>query len=58
MGEKLSGQEIKQRYPDEWVILVEFERNGERVDVNAGVVLDHDRSRKALMVRTKEPLAG
>jgi hypothetical protein len=39
MADKLTWDEIKQKYPDEWVVLVDFKIEG--VAPAEGVVIDH-----------------
>ena len=40
MSKKLTWEEIRQRYPDEWVVLVDFSVD-ENQDLEAGVVYGH-----------------
>lgn len=44
MADKLTWDEIKAKYPDEWVILVDLDVN-ETTDVTAGRVHDHSPDR-------------
>lgn len=49
---KRSWDEIKKLYPDEWVILIDFEDDPESViGVAAGRVLDHSKSRDEIHER-------
>jgi hypothetical protein len=50
--EKLTRDEIKRRYPDKWVVLVDFHEEGE--DLIDGVVFDHGRDRDALCERMNQ----
>lgn len=52
--ERLTWDQICERYPDEWVVLVETEWVNE-TDFEFGTarVIDHDKSRKALSPRIK-----
>lgn len=48
MSEKLSWDEIKQRYPDQWVELIECEWNPVEPDPYNGIVRHHSKRRKEL----------
>jgi len=56
--EKLTWQEIRSRYPDEWVILVDVDADHVTDEVRGGVVFDHGKNHRELLVKTKAPLAG
>jgi hypothetical protein len=58
MTDKKSWEEIREQFPDEYVVLVDCEWPEDAIEVRGGRVLDHDRDRKTLMARTKEPLTG
>ena len=58
MADKLTWDEIKRKYPDEWVILVEVDADELSNEVQAGVVFAHSRSERQLLASTKEALAG
>lgn len=45
MSEKLSWEEIKKRYPNEWVELVDFEEDEDGYLIN-GVVICHNANKK------------
>ena len=47
MDDKLTWDEIKLRYPDEWVILVDIDVD-QSTNITAGRVIEHDRSRRAM----------
>ncbi|MBI4860484.1 MAG: hypothetical protein HY815_09505 [Candidatus Riflebacteria bacterium] len=49
--EKLPWEEIKQKYPDEWVVLVDYELDGD-IPTN-GVVRDHGSVKKELYQRLR-----
>lgn len=55
---RLSWNEIRQRYPDEWVILVDVDPHGPAEPVPGGVVFAHSRNKKELLSSTKDALAG
>jgi hypothetical protein len=52
MADKLSWDEIKRRYPDEWVVLVDYSVEG--VDVAEGAVVAHSKSRDDVYDSLKE----
>lgn len=52
MADKLTWDEIKRKYPDEWVVLVDFHEEGE--DLIDGVVFDHGRDKDAICERMKK----
>ncbi len=55
--ERLTWDEICQRYPDEWVVLVEFERpDPDDLAFDAAVVLSHHKTRKAASPDVKAAL--
>jgi hypothetical protein len=58
MADKLSWDEIRMSYPDEWVILVDFERETPDSAVTGGVVFAHSRNKRELLSSTKEALRG
>ncbi|MBI4858987.1 MAG: hypothetical protein HY815_01745 [Candidatus Riflebacteria bacterium] len=58
MAEKLTWDEIKKQYPDEWVILVNLDRNGDDDAVQGGEVFAHSKNKKDLLASTKMALAG
>jgi len=45
-GERLTWEEMKQRYPDQWLVVVDFER-AERGGIRSGVVAHHSADRSA-----------
>jgi hypothetical protein len=47
MSERLTWEEIKQRYPDEWVLLVELDED-EYVNVRSARVAAHSAERKEI----------
>ena len=51
--EKLSWDEIRKRYPDEWVVLTESSFN-ENDDIVDGVVYDHGADRAQLYARCQD----
>ena len=53
MADKLSWDEIKRRYPDEWVVLAEFQEKDE--EITDGVVLDHALVKEDLYGRIRNP---
>lgn len=53
MPEKLTWDEITKRYPDEWVVLVDFREQEE--DITEGVVLDHGRVKEEVYHRLQNP---
>ncbi|MBI4862199.1 MAG: hypothetical protein HY815_18365 [Candidatus Riflebacteria bacterium] len=50
--EKLPWDEIKKKFPDEWVVLVDYELDGD-IPTN-GVVLDHGSVKKEVYQRLRE----
>jgi len=46
MSERLTWEEIKQRYKNEWVELVDFEWDETELDPKSGVVHVHSKDRK------------
>lgn len=58
MPEKLTWDEIKRTYPDEWVVLVDVDTNDRSSDVDAGVVVGYGTDCRELVAQTKETLAG
>jgi len=55
--ERLTWDEICRRYPDEWVVLVEFERpEPDDLAFDAAVVLSHHKTRKAASPDVKAAL--
>jgi hypothetical protein len=53
--ERLTWDEICRRYPDEWVVLVEFERPDQNhLEFNAAVVLAHHKTSKEASPAVKE----
>jgi hypothetical protein len=58
MAEKLTWGEIKQRYPDEWVILLDVEGDDLAPEIEAGVVFEHGKNCRELVAQTKDALAG
>lgn len=58
MADKLSWDEIKRRYPDEYVVLVEAEWDGSLPEVTAAVVLGHAKTNQELVASTKDLVAG
>ena len=53
MADKQSWDEIKRTYPDEWVVLVNFQEQDE--DITEGVVLDHGRVKEEVYGRIHNP---
>lgn len=49
MPEKLTWDEIKRRYPDEWVAIVDFELDGDLP--TAGIVADHGPAKREVYSR-------
>lgn len=58
MADKQTWDEIKQQYPDEWVIMVDVDATNLTEPVRAGVVFAHSQNKKELLSSTKEALAG
>jgi hypothetical protein len=58
MAEKLTWDEIKKRFPDEWVILVNLDRNTDDETVKGGEVFAHSTNKRELLSSTKMALAG
>jgi hypothetical protein len=58
VAEKLTWDEIKRRYPDEYVVLVDAEWDGSLPEVRAGVVLGHAKTNEELVASTKGLVAG
>lgn len=54
MPDKLTWNEIKERYPDEWVVLVDYSLD-EDEDITAGVVLAHGRTKREIHQAMAEP---
>jgi len=54
MSEKLSWDEIKSKYPDEWVILVEPEMDESTTTLLGGQVFDHGKDRHRMHKRLKD----
>lgn len=54
MAEKLSWDEITHRYPDEWVVLVDYALD-EDEQLTAGVVYAHSRDKADLRTAMAEP---
>ena len=52
MADKLSWNEIKRTYPDEWVVLVDYSMAG--ADPTDGVVIDHGRVKKQVYQRLRD----
>ena len=50
--EKLTWEEIKEQYPDEWVLVVDYERDPSTV-VAAGRVLEHSADKKVIHERLR-----
>lgn len=46
MSEKLSWEQIKERYNEEWVELIDYDWPDEDIDPKAGVVRVHAKTRK------------
>jgi hypothetical protein len=53
IGVRHSIDEIKKRYPDEWVLLGNPEMNEYRQEILSGVVLYHSRDKRELAYRDK-----
>jgi hypothetical protein len=58
MADKLTWDEIKSRYPDEWVVLVDLDADDVSDEVHAGVVFAHSKNERELLAATKDALAG
>lgn len=58
MPDKLTWDEIKRRYPDEWVILVDVDADDLSNEVRGGVVFAHSKKERELLASTKDALAG
>lgn len=58
MTDKLTWVEIKSRYPDEWVILVDLDADDLSNEVHAGVVFAHSKNERELLAATKDALSG
>ncbi len=56
--ERLTWPEICQRYPDEWVMLVDLDEDEDDPAIRSAVVIGHGPSRKALFAATYESLAA
>ena len=54
----LSWEEIKKRYPNEWVVLIDLDADDETDEVFGGVVFDHGVDRRSVHTRNKGQLAG
>lgn len=52
MADKLGWDEIRRRYPDEWVVLTDVSHD-DNEDVDAGFVYDHDRERDTVYGRCR-----
>jgi hypothetical protein len=53
MADRLTWDEIKSRYPDEWVVLVEYTHD-DNEDIHAGVVYDHGPQRDQVYDRCQQ----
>jgi hypothetical protein len=55
-AERLTWNEICQRYPNEWVVLAEFDRPGDEMDLefDTAVVIAHRKRRKEASTDVKE----
>jgi hypothetical protein len=49
MADKLTWDEIKKNYPDEWVVLVDYHIEG--VDLLDGIVVDHGKKKEEVYAR-------
>ncbi|MBI4864646.1 MAG: hypothetical protein HY815_30980 [Candidatus Riflebacteria bacterium] len=58
MDEKLTWEEIKKKYPDEWVILLDYEDDPAGADVLSGIVFAHSSDERELLDSTKLALTG
>ena len=56
--EHLSWEQIRKKYPDEWVVLIDLDADELTHEVFGGVVFDHGKDRKNVYARIKKPLAG
>jgi hypothetical protein len=54
MADKLTWDEIKGKYPDEWVVLVDYELDPDE-EVTAGTVLAHSRNKADLKQALSRP---
>jgi hypothetical protein len=54
--EKLSWDEIKRRYPDEWVVLTDHRVEG--IDMVEGVVVDHGKVKSEVYSRLRNAPNG
>jgi hypothetical protein len=55
-AERLTWDEICRRYPNEWVVLAEFDRPGDEMDLefNTAMVIAHKKRRKEASADVKE----
>jgi hypothetical protein len=55
-SERLTWEQICHRYPAEWVVLAEFDRPGDEMDLefHTAVVIAHEKSRKEASPHVKE----
>jgi hypothetical protein len=52
MADKLTWDEIKRTYPDQWVVLVDYHTEG--CDLTEGTVIDHGRVRDEVYDRLRD----
>ncbi|HCU25340.1 MAG TPA: hypothetical protein DF383_09995 [Deltaproteobacteria bacterium] len=53
-NQKLSWEEMKRNYPEEWLLIVDYELN-ERGDITTGVVLRHSASKDDVYLPLASP---
>ena len=58
MADKLTWDEIRRQYPDQWVILIDLDADDVSHEVHAGVVFAHSKNERELLASTKAALAG
>ena len=58
MEKHLSWEQIRKKYPNEWVALIDLDMDELTLEVFGGVVFDHCKDRKTIYKRIKKPLAG
>lgn len=56
MANKLSWDEIKTRYPDEWVVVTNYHIEG--IDLLDGIVVDHGKVKKDVYARLRQTPNG
>ena len=56
--DRMTWDEIRDSFPEEYVLLVDAERDSEGGQIVAGVVVGHSIDRKNLLESTKESVSG